>query len=90
MCCNGSSIAGRLTASKELTSKDGAKGHGRYKWNETEWFDGIYRSDVPDSPGTAQIAGELFTGQWHRGCSKQGHRVVAIGIPRRSCEENEY
>jgi hypothetical protein len=66
------------------------EGPGRYRWNETEWFIGFYESDVPHGLGTAQIAGEVFTGQWHRGCFKQGSRTVAIGVPRKSCEENKY
>ena len=65
------------------------QGPGRYRWNKTDWFDGVYDSDVPDGPGTAHIAGEVFAGQWHRGCLKQGSRIVAIGVPRRSCEDDE-
>ena len=65
-------------------------GAGRYWWNETDWFVGFYVSDVPHGLGTASIAGEVFTGQWHRGCFKQGGRVVAIGVPRKSCEDNKY
>src|SRR5262245_60280648 len=66
------------------------QGPGRYSWNEMEWFDGVYESDVPHGPGTAHLAGEVFTGQWHRGCFKQGSRILAIGVPRKSCEENKY
>lgn len=66
------------------------QGPGRYRWNETEWFDGVYENDVPDGPGIAHIAGEVFAGHWHRGCFKHGTHVVAIGVPRKSCEENQY
>src|SRR5262245_51229343 len=66
------------------------QGPGNYRWNETEWFDGVYESDVPDGPGTAHLAGEVFAGQWHRGCLEQGIRVVAIGVPRKSCAASKY
>jgi len=66
------------------------QGPGRYRWNETEWFDGFYEGDVPDGPGTAHLAGEVFAGQWHRGCLKLGNRVVAIGVPRKSCGEDKH
>jgi hypothetical protein len=66
------------------------QGPGRYRWNEREWFDGVYEGGVPDGPGTAHFAGEVFTGQWHGGCLKQGNRVVAIGVPRKSCGESKY
>ena len=65
------------------------QGLGRYTWNETDWFDGLYEDDLPHGPGTAHVAGEMFVGQWKRGCLKQGIKVVAIGAPRKSCEAPE-
>ena len=65
------------------------QGLGLYVWNETDWYDGYYEDDVPHGLGTAHIAGEVFVGQWNRGCLKQGLKVVAIGVLRKSCEKNE-
>jgi hypothetical protein len=64
-------------------------GHGRYVWNQTDWYDGLYENDFPHGQGAAHIAGELFVGQWTRGCLKQGAKVVAIGLPREACEKHE-
>jgi hypothetical protein len=61
------------------------QGYGRYSWNESDWFAGSYQDDLPDGPGTAHIAGEVFTGVWHHGCFATDRRVVAIGAPRTSC-----
>jgi hypothetical protein len=63
------------------------QGLGRYVWNETNWYEGVYESDLPHGPGTAHIAGEIFAGQWKRGCFIQGTRVLAVGVPRTSCEQ---
>jgi hypothetical protein len=62
------------------------QGYGRYFWNESEWFVGFYKDGVPDGPGTAVIAGELFYGAWQRGCLRRGGKVVAINVDRSSCE----
>ena len=62
------------------------EGLGRYQWNETDHFEGIYVNDVPDGQGTAVLAGETFSGQWKAGCFRKGTRVVAIGVPRTSCQ----
>jgi hypothetical protein len=61
------------------------EGFGRYDWNETDSFEGHYTADVPDGFGTAQIAGEVFAGEWRNGCLRKGERIVAITVPRRSC-----
>jgi hypothetical protein len=63
------------------------EGYGRYAWNESDWFAGSYKDDLPDGPGTAHLAGETFTGLWHHGCFITDRRVVAIGVLRKSCEE---
>lgn len=63
------------------------QGRGRYVWNETDWYEGVYENDLPHGPGTAHIAGEIFAGQWKRGCFTQGARVLAIGVPRTLCEQ---
>ena len=70
----------------EGTFRQGKReGFGRYAWNESDNFVGHYSSDVPDGFGTAEIAGEVFAGEWHNGCLRKGERVVAIAVPRRSC-----
>lgn len=70
----------------EGTYRDGKRqGFGRYVWSATDRFEGQYRDDVPDGPGTATLAGEVFSGQWKQGCMRKGSRVVAIGVPRKSC-----
>jgi hypothetical protein len=61
------------------------EGFGRYDWNHDDTYEGHYASDVPDGFGTARIAGEMFAGDWKNGCLRKGDRVVAIGVPRRSC-----
>jgi hypothetical protein len=61
------------------------QGQGRYRWNEDNWFIGSYSDDVPEGPGTAQIAGYTFTGPWQGGCLTQGAKTVAIGVPLKSC-----
>ena len=62
------------------------RGPGRYSWNSKDWFIGFYEDDLPNGTGTANIAGQTFTGQWHHGCFARGTLVVAIGIPRKSCD----
>ena len=61
-------------------------GWGRYVWNETDWYEGLYEDNLPHGSGTAHIAGEVFVGQWQRGCFRQGNKVVAIAISRNACE----
>lgn len=61
------------------------EGFGRYDWNEKDSYVGHYTADVPEGFGTAEIAGEVFAGDWHNGCLRKGDRVVAIAVPRRSC-----
>jgi hypothetical protein len=61
------------------------EGFGRYEWNPSNRFEGHYTNGVPQGFGTAHIAGEEFSGEWHNGCLRKGSRVVAIGVPRRSC-----
>ena len=65
------------------------QGRGRYVWNKTDWYDGVYENDLPNGSGTAQIAGVIFVGQWNHGCFIQGASVLAIGVPRTSCEQGE-
>lgn len=62
------------------------EGFGKYTWNEADWFAGSYKDDLPDGPGTAHLAGEVFTGHWHRGCLVKNGRAVAIGVARKSCD----
>ncbi len=63
------------------------QGFGRYDWNEADRFEGHYVNGVPQGSGTAHIAGEVFSGEWRNGCLRKGGRVVAIGVPRRSCSD---
>jgi len=75
----------------EGTFVDGhRRGLGKYRWNESDWYTGDYEGDVPNGPGTAHIAGEVFAGHWHHGCFNQMGRIVAIGVPRASCEEDKH
>jgi hypothetical protein len=70
----------------EGTYRNGRReGFGRYQWNETDRFEGTYANDVPHGFGTAELAGETFAGDWQGGCLKKGARLVAIGVPRRTC-----
>jgi hypothetical protein len=62
------------------------QGPGRYRWNDTDWYVGLYEDDLPNGLGTANIAGETFSGQWQVGCYQQGTKTVAIGVPRTSCD----
>lgn len=61
------------------------QGYGRYDWNETDYYEGLYANDLPQGFGTARIAGEVFTGVWNKGCFKKAALVVAINVPRKSC-----
>ena len=61
------------------------EGFGRYQWNDGNRFEGHYAHDVPHGPGTAHLAGEVFTGEWKNGCLAKGDKVVAIGVPRSAC-----
>lgn len=71
----------------EGTYRDNKReGAGRYVWNETDRFEGTYKNDVPDGYGTATLAGQTFSGLWKHGCFIKGDRVVAIGVPRASCD----
>jgi hypothetical protein len=63
------------------------EGFGRYEWNDADRFEGRYVNGIPQGFGTAHIAGETFTGEWRNGCLRKAGRVVAIGVPRRSCTD---
>ena len=65
------------------------QGRGRYVWNESDWYEGPYEDNLPHGSGTAHIAGVTFAGQWKHGCLKQGTKMVAIGVSRKSCEQSE-
>jgi hypothetical protein len=62
------------------------EGQGRYEWNDNERFIGSYAGNVPHGFGTVTLAGETLSGEWRRGCLQSGERVVAIGVPRSSCQ----
>jgi hypothetical protein len=62
------------------------QGAGRYTWNESEWYVGFYKDDLPHGLGTASIGGQTFSGQWQAGCFRSGARTVAIGVPLTSCD----
>jgi hypothetical protein len=64
------------------------EGFGRYEWNGADRFEGHYAKGVPQGFGTARIAGEVFSGDWRNGCLRKGTRVIAIGVPRRSCADH--
>jgi hypothetical protein len=61
------------------------EGFGRYEWNASDRYEGHYANDVPDGFGTAVLEGETFAGEWKGGCFAKGTHVVAIGVPRTSC-----
>jgi hypothetical protein len=70
----------------EGTYHDGRReGFGRYAWNEDVRFEGLYVNDVPNGLGTATVLGEAFAGTWRNGCFRKGDKVVAIGVPRTTC-----
>jgi len=62
------------------------EGFGHYQWNAGDYFEGTYVNDVPHGMGTATLAGETFSGEWKAGCFRKGTKVVAIGVPRSSCQ----
>lgn len=64
------------------------QGFGRYQWNATDRYEGHYANDVPDGFGTAVVAGETFAGDWKNGCLSKADHVVAIGVPRTSCNNS--
>ena len=71
----------------EGTYRNGRReGVGRYSWNATSWFEGNYSNDIPDGPGTVSLDGVTLSGVWHKGCLATDDKVVAIGVPRASCE----
>jgi hypothetical protein len=71
----------------EGTYRQGKReGFGRYEWNNDTRYQGRYANDVPDGFGTAVVAGETFAGDWKNGCLMKGTHVVAIGVPRTSCD----
>jgi hypothetical protein len=61
------------------------EGLGRYVWNEESVFEGQYVNDIPNGFGTVNLFGETFAGDWQNGCLRQGSRVIAIGVERKSC-----
>jgi MORN repeat len=65
------------------------EGYGRYIWNESDWFAGLYSDDLPDGSGTASIAGEVLSGKWHLGCLAKDGKVVAISVPLSSCAHED-
>jgi len=78
---------GQLIDRFEGTYRDGRReGAGRYSWNATTWFEGNYSNDIPDGQGTVSLDGATLSGVWHKGCLASEDKVVAIGVPRASCE----
>jgi len=62
-------------------------GEGHYVWNEGVRYDGSYANDVPNGKGVFKLDGDTFAGEWKAGCLVRGDgRVVAIGVPRTSCQ----
>lgn len=61
------------------------EGFGRYVWNEENRFEGQYRNNVPNGFGTVTLVGETFAGDWKNGCLRNGDRLIAIGVERKSC-----
>lgn len=69
------------------TYRDGKReGEGRYDWNATVSFEGNYANDLPQGTGTVRIGDVVMSGEWNKGCLSSGGKVVAIGVPRASCE----
>ena len=66
------------------------QGAGRYTWDHSNWYVGLYEDDLPNGLGTASIGGQTFSGQWQHGCFARGTKVVAIGTPRRLCGSAIY
>jgi hypothetical protein len=62
------------------------EGQGRYEWNDNDRYIGTYAQNVPHGHGSITLAGETLTGEWQHGCLKAGDRVIAVGVPRSSCE----
>lgn len=60
-------------------------GIGRYEWNNKDHYEGQFANNVPDGPGTLQLVGETFVGDWRDGCLTVRGQTVAIGVPRASC-----
>lgn len=72
----------------EGTYRDGQrKGFGRYVWNPENSYEGQYVNDVPNGFGTATLMGEAFAGEWKNGCLRQGSRLIAIGVERKTCSD---
>jgi hypothetical protein len=65
-------------------------GEGQYVWNDGVRFDGTYADDVPNGRGVFKLEGDVFAGDWKDGCfARNDGRVVAIGVPRASCQAGD-
>lgn len=72
----------------EGTYRNGRReGIGRYTWSAGDRFEGTYVNDLPHGLGTVTVAGRTLSGIWQEGCLKVGDNLVAIGVPRRTCDE---
>jgi len=79
---------GQLIDRFEGTYRNGRReGAGRYSWTPTDWFEGTYANDVPNGPGTVSLGGVTLSGNWRHGCLAMDDKIVAIGVPRASCED---
>lgn len=65
------------------------EGAGRYDWNEADHFEGTYANDLPNGFGSVSLGGTKLSGQWRDGCLAVDDKMVAIGVTRESCEQQQ-
>lgn len=49
-------------------------------------FDGAFRDNLPDGPGTLKRNGETYSGIWSKGCFNKGGRKTAFFTDRDKCD----
>jgi len=61
-------------------------GRGKQVWPSGASYEGDYLNDRANGHGTYRTStGEVFTGNWVKGCLMGGNRRLAVGIPLSDC-----
>lgn len=64
---------GKLNGHAVITLKDGRR------------FDGEFRNNLPDGPGTLTMDGDTYSGSWQKGCFNNDGKRVAFFTDRDKC-----
>ncbi len=62
-------------------------GHGNLRFTRGGDFDGQFRDQKPNGPGTLHTAdGQTFSGKWTEGCFRDGKRRANFNVAPQDCD----